>query len=158
MWSAGCAIFSAEARQYNKGVSLHSQVLVMLVDTSSALVVHFLHYVRMYPKHLIQRVQERCKCSNSTTSHPATVSCPLPPFIVLPLSWYEQILIISNPHLLLIAGLSPCFQLSFPCALLLPTFTVRRTGWPRVDKIQCVIVMDILFLPLIPVLIAGLSP
>ena len=78
--------------------------------------------------------------------------------VVLPLSWYEQILIISNPHLLLIAGLSPCFQLSIPRVLLLPTFTVRRTGWPRVDKIQCVIVMDILFLPLIPVLIAGLSP
>ena len=129
-------------------------MLVMPVDTTSSSSSGSLLTLRMYRKHLAQWVQERCNCSNRTTSHPATVFSSPP----LHSAATVLILIIHTPHLLLIAGLSPCFQLSIPCALLLPTFTVRRTGWPRVDKIHCVVVMAILFLPLIPVSIAGLSP
>ena len=129
----------------------------MLVDTSSSSSSGSLLTFRMYPKHLA-RVQERCKCSNSTTSHPATVSPP-----PSPLHSAATVLIWANINYLQSPPLVDCRVIPLLSALIsmcpiIVTFTVRRTGWPRVDKIHCVIVMAILFFCLIPVLIAGLSP
>ena len=131
-------------------------MLVMPVDTSSSSSSGSLLTLRYVPYTF--GTTSRRGAIGQTGPQAILQLCPPPPPPPLHSAATVLILIIYTPHLLLIAGLSPCFQLSIPCALLLPTFTVHRTGWPRVDKIHCVVVMAILFLPLIPVSIAGLSP
>ena len=157
MWSAGCVIFNAETRQYNKVVSLHSQVLVMLVDTYHLpLVVHSLHYVCT-----LNIWHNECRRGAIAQTGPQAILqlCPAP----YPLHSAATVLIWANINYLQSPPLVDCRVIPLLSALIsmcpiIVTFTVRRTGWPRVDKIHCVIVMAILFFCLIPVLIAGLSP
>ena len=140
-------------------LSLHSQVLVMLVmlvDTSSPLVVHSLHYVCT-----LNIWHNECRRGASAQTAPPAILqlCPAP----YPLHSAATVLILANINSLQSPPLVDCRVIPLlsainPMCPIIVTFTVRRTGWPRVDKIHCVLVMAILFFCLIPVLIAGLSP